>query len=112
MKRAVKKPAVYHGKLLSNRFHEKYGIERPELFWLFFFGSLLGVLMEGVYCKFVHGGCSPVGMKKQFPTFVQETAKDYETFYVSAGKVGVQVELAAEDLGKVVRLRFADVTIL
>ena len=58
---------------------------------------------------YVHGGCSPVGMKKQFPTFVQETAKDYETFYVSAGKVGVQVELAAADLAKVVRLQFADV---
>ncbi|MBQ8063691.1 MAG: Cys-tRNA(Pro) deacylase [Clostridia bacterium] len=59
---------------------------------------------------YVHGGCSPVGMKKQFPTFVHETAENYETFYVSAGKVGVQVELAAENLGKVIRLKFADVT--
>ena len=59
---------------------------------------------------YVHGGCSPVGMKKQFPTFVHGTAENYETFYVSAGKVGVQVELAAENLGKVIRLKFADVT--
>lgn len=59
---------------------------------------------------YVHGGCSPVGMKKQFPTFVHETAEACETFYVSAGKVGVQVELAAADLGKVIRLQFADVT--
>ena len=60
---------------------------------------------------YVHGGCSPVGMKKQFPTFVHETAAAYETFYVSAGRVGVQVELAASDLAKVIRLQFADVTV-
>ena len=42
-------------KLPTTRFNEKHGIAGPELFWLFFFGSLLGVLMEGVYCKFVHG---------------------------------------------------------
>ena len=58
---------------------------------------------------YVHGGCSPVGMKKQFPTFVHETAAGFETFYVSAGKVGVQIELDANDLGKVIRLQFADV---
>lgn len=58
---------------------------------------------------YVHGGCSPVGMKKQFPTFVHETAAEFETFYVSAGKVGVQVELAAADLANVIRLQFADV---
>ncbi len=55
MKNEAKKTAGYRGKLLLGRFNEKYGIQRPELFWLFFFGSLLGVLMEGVYCKFVHG---------------------------------------------------------
>lgn len=60
---------------------------------------------------YVHGGCSPVGMKKQFPTFVHKTAENFETFYVSAGKVGVQVELNARDLGKVIRLKFADVTV-
>ena len=58
---------------------------------------------------YVHGGCSPVGMKKQFPTFVHETAAGFETFYVSAGKVGVQIELDANDLGKVIRLQFVDV---
>lgn len=60
---------------------------------------------------YVHGGCSPVGMKKQFPTFVHETAEGYETFFVSAGKVGVQVELNAGDLGKVLRLQFADIIV-
>ena len=60
---------------------------------------------------YVHGGCSPVGMKKQFPTFVHETAETFDTFFVSAGKVGVQVELAPDDLSKVLRLSFADLTV-
>ena len=51
---------------------------------------------------YVHGGCSPVGMKKGFPTFIHETAKDYENVFVSAGKVGYQIELAPEDLRSVV----------
>jgi len=42
---------------------------------------------------YVHGGCSPIGMKKRFPIFLHETAKDFERIYVSAGKVGYQVEL-------------------
>ena len=58
---------------------------------------------------YVHGGCSPVGMKKQFPTFVHETAQGMEKMFVSAGKVGFQVELSPEDLKNVVRLEFADV---
>ncbi|SCZ81034.1 Cys-tRNA(Pro) deacylase [Pseudobutyrivibrio xylanivorans] len=50
---------------------------------------------------YVHGGCSPIGMKKQFKTFIHETATTYEKIYVSAGKVGFQIELAPEDLIKV-----------
>lgn len=46
---------THHRQLPLSKFNDKHGIQRPELFWLFFFGSLLGVLMEGVYCKFVHG---------------------------------------------------------
>ncbi len=46
---------VHSPKLLSTKFYDKHGIAKPEMFWLFFFGSLLGVLIEGVYCKFVHG---------------------------------------------------------
>lgn len=60
---------------------------------------------------YVHGGCSPIGMKKQFPTFVHETAKDYEHIFVSAGKVGFQVELAPEDLKSVVRYTEADIIV-
>ncbi len=58
---------------------------------------------------YVHGGCSPVGMKKQFPTFVHETAQGMEKMFVSAGKVGFQVDLSPEDLMSVVRMEFADI---
>ena len=42
---------------------------------------------------YVHGGCSPIGMKKVFPTFVHRTAEEYNRMFVSAGKVGYQIEL-------------------
>ena len=58
---------------------------------------------------YIHGGCSPVGMKKAFPTVIHETAKSYETICVSAGKIGYQVELNAEDIGKIIRIRFDDI---
>ena len=57
---------------------------------------------------YVHGGCSPVGMKKAFPTFIHESAAALERMYVSAGRVGAQIELAPEDLLKVVSSAFAD----
>jgi Cys-tRNA(Pro)/Cys-tRNA(Cys) deacylase len=47
---------------------------------------------------YVHGGCSPIGMKKQFRTFIHETASEYDKVFVSAGKVGFQVELSPKDL--------------
>ncbi|MCR5311865.1 MAG: Cys-tRNA(Pro) deacylase [Lachnospiraceae bacterium] len=47
---------------------------------------------------YVHGGCSPIGMKKQFPTFIHETAVSFDKMYVSAGKVGFQIEIATKDL--------------
>ena len=58
---------------------------------------------------YVHGGCSPIGMKKAFPTFFHESARDCDKIFVSAGKVGFQVELPTEDLGKTVGGRFADI---
>lgn len=59
---------------------------------------------------YVHGGCSPVGMKKLFPTVIDKTAEDLETMIVSAGKIGYQVELAPHDLAALVRAKFADIT--
>jgi Cys-tRNA(Pro)/Cys-tRNA(Cys) deacylase len=57
---------------------------------------------------YVHGGCSPVGMKKQFPTYIDETALLNETVCVSAGCVGLQIELAPQDLAVVVTAKFYD----
>lgn len=47
---------------------------------------------------YIHGGCSPIGMKKYFPTFFDETAILYDTIFFSAGKIGYQVELNINDL--------------
>ena len=58
---------------------------------------------------YVHGGCSPIGMKKQFPTFIHETAGEYGEIFVSAGKVGYQVELSPKDLAETAGCRFADI---
>ena len=57
---------------------------------------------------YVHGGCSPVGMKKSFPTFFHESARTLETMAVSAGRVGAQAELSPEALAGLVRARFSD----
>ncbi|MBO6283498.1 MAG: Cys-tRNA(Pro) deacylase [Pseudobutyrivibrio sp.] len=57
---------------------------------------------------YVHGGCSPIGMKKQFPTFIHETATGYDKVFVSAGKVGFQIELSPADLIKVANIKSAD----
>ncbi len=59
---------------------------------------------------YVHGGCSPVGMKKPFPTFIDRTAEQYDRICVSAGKVGAQIELAPGDLTAVARCRAAELT--
>lgn len=58
---------------------------------------------------YVHGGCSPVGMKKQFPTYIHETAKRFEKMFVSAGKVGFQIELSPADLARAAGCSFADI---
>lgn len=57
---------------------------------------------------YVHGGCSPVGMKKPFPTFIEESATLFDTICCSAGKVGYQVEVNAEALAAFVNARFSD----
>lgn len=59
---------------------------------------------------YVHGGCSPVGMKKQFPTFIHESAPGFEKIFVSAGKVGFQIELSPADLISAAGCTIADIT--
>lgn len=58
---------------------------------------------------YVHGGCSPIGMKKQFPTFINETAAGCEKVFVSAGKVGYQIEVAPADLIGITGCTVADI---
>lgn len=60
---------------------------------------------------YVHGGCSPVGMKKQFPTVFHETVELFDTICVSAGKIGAQVEVAPADLIALLGAQTADVTV-
>jgi Cys-tRNA(Pro)/Cys-tRNA(Cys) deacylase len=59
---------------------------------------------------YVRGGCSPIGMKKQFPTFLDETALLFDTIGVSAGERGMQVILAPEELARLISAGFADLT--
>ncbi|MBQ8390599.1 MAG: Cys-tRNA(Pro) deacylase [Oscillibacter sp.] len=60
---------------------------------------------------YIHGGCSPVGMKKQFPTVFHETVELFDTICVSAGKVGAQVELAPDALMALLNAGAADITV-
>ena len=60
---------------------------------------------------YIHGGCSPIGMKKQFPTVFHQTAHDYDHIFVSGGRVGSQVEVHLEDLSKIFRYSLADLVV-
>lgn len=57
---------------------------------------------------YIHGGCSPIGMKKQFPTFIDETAELFDTILVSAGQIGLQIEIAPVNLIKMTEAMLCD----
>ncbi|OGU34611.1 MAG: aminoacyl-tRNA deacylase [Ignavibacteria bacterium GWB2_35_6b] len=57
---------------------------------------------------YIRGGCSPIGMKKLFPTFIDETAQLFDEIYVSAGMRGMQVKLSPVDLKNLITAWFAD----
>lgn len=59
---------------------------------------------------YIHGGCSPIGMKKFFKTTIDETAILYDRIFVSGGHVGLQVELSPDDLMSIVEMQMADLT--
>ncbi|MBR2066708.1 MAG: Cys-tRNA(Pro) deacylase [Solobacterium sp.] len=59
---------------------------------------------------YIHGGCSPIDMKRFFPTFVDISAKENERIYISAGKVGIQVELKREDFERILLFTYSDIT--
>ena len=58
---------------------------------------------------YVHGGCSPIGMKKLFPTVIHESAMEFDTIIFSGGKIGYQVQLSVEDLKKVIPFSLEDI---
>lgn len=60
---------------------------------------------------YIHGGCSPIGMKKQFKTVIDTTATNYQTIIFSGGKIGYQVQLSLTDLEKIIDYILADITI-
>ena len=59
---------------------------------------------------YIRGGCSPLGMRKRYPTFIEELAQLEDTIYVSGGQRGVQIEIAPEDLRRAADAVFADFT--
>ena len=61
---------------------------------------------------YIRGGCSPIGMKKHFPTYIHPTASGFDKIYVSAGQRGLQIQIAPADLIKVAQAIEADLTSL
>lgn len=59
---------------------------------------------------YIHGGCSPVGMKKSFKTVIDSSAKDYDKLIFSGGKIGYQVETTLDELKKVINFDLKDIT--
>ncbi|MBQ2746482.1 MAG: Cys-tRNA(Pro) deacylase [Clostridia bacterium] len=58
---------------------------------------------------YIHGGCSPIGMKKPFKTVIHISAQNFKTFFVSAGRVGRQIEIEPTQLAALIRADFADI---
>ncbi len=59
---------------------------------------------------YIHGGCSPIGMKKSFKTVIDSSAKDYDRLIFSGGKIGYQVETTLDELKKVINFDLKDIT--
>lgn len=58
---------------------------------------------------YIHGGCSPFGMKKYFRTVIDKTALLFDTIFVSGGKIGYQVEVKVDDIPKIIRVEFEEI---
>ncbi|MBQ6783278.1 MAG: Cys-tRNA(Pro) deacylase [Acholeplasmatales bacterium] len=59
---------------------------------------------------YIRGGCSPIGMKKVFPTIIDESALLYENIIFSGGKIGLQIEMNPKDIEKLIRVSFKEIT--
>ena len=73
--------------------------------------SLLHVKDITKVTGYVRGGCTPIGMKKQFMTVVHNTAENMELFYISGGKIGVQIRLSPAELVSAIRGKFEDIVL-
>lgn len=60
---------------------------------------------------YIHGGCSPIGMKKQFKTIIDSSASNFETIIFSGGKIGYQVEISLKELEKVLSYRLEEIIV-
>lgn len=58
---------------------------------------------------YIHGGCSPVGMKKFFPTVIDRSAEQFETIFFSGGRIGLQIETGLTELAKVIAFRLEEI---
>lgn len=58
---------------------------------------------------YIHGGCSPIGMKKFFTTTIDSSAQNMDNIFFSAGKIGLQIEIKVEDIEKVIKCQFAEI---
>lgn len=68
-------------------------------------------MIKRVLTGYIHGGCSPIGMKKFFRTVIDESAKNFDMIIFSAGKIGYQVEVSLEDLKKVIKFELHDIKV-
>lgn len=59
---------------------------------------------------YIHGGCSPIGMKKQFKTVIDSSVSQFETIFFSAGKIGYQVQVAVKDMEKIIRYELGEIS--
>lgn len=60
---------------------------------------------------YIHGGCSPIGMKKLFPTTLHLSAQNFDTILFSGGRIGCQIEMSPDDLHKIVPFQFRDIIV-
>lgn len=70
--------------------------------------SLLHVKEIAAVTGYVRGGCTPIGMKKQFPTVIHSSARELSEFFISGGRIGVQIELSPRELVRAIGGKFAD----
>ncbi len=61
---------------------------------------------------YIHGGCSPIGMKKFFPTMIDASAENFDKIFFSAGKIGFQIEMSLEGLSKIISFKLCEITSL